>query len=178
MDCPPPMVSMETVALPNDSGGVFVVSTAATETRNVTASYDMAIADFEAVVAGEVEMENVDPAKKRIIKFQWSRAISVDRRPEIPEGSPVCYDYARSMLVAQFEATLSPGESDIVPLDWSIPLFKSGDLNADYRVDSADQGLLFSKWGTDSQAFDLNRDGTVNGFDLGILQSQWGAYGP
>ena len=177
MDCPPPLVSMETVALPNEDGSLLVVSTAETSTRLIVATYDMALNDSEASVSGEVEMSNLSPSR-RIVKYRWSRAILASRRPLIPEGSPVCYDPDRSMLIVQTELTLSPSQTESAPLDWSIDLYKSGDVNMDYRVDSADQGLLFSKWGTDSEVYDLDRSGTVDGRDLGILQSQWGAYGP
>jgi len=50
-----------------------------------------------------------------------------------------------------------------------------GDLNGDWRVDTADLRLLAHQWLTEPPGpADLNRDGRVDGIDLALLARQWG----
>ena len=177
IDCPPPLVSMDTVALPNEDGSVFVVSTGDTDTRLVVASYDLTLNQTEATVNGEVEMTN-RRTTSATIRYRWARTIPQTLVPNIPEGSPICYDYNASSLVVQLESSLAPGQAQTLPLDWSVHLHPVADINIDGKVDSADQGLLFADWGKDSQRSDLDRDGKVGGSDLGILNSYWGWTAP
>jgi hypothetical protein len=55
---------------------------------------------------------------------------------------------------------------------WSVcPADRSGDL----IVNSADLGILLSRWQSDDRTADVNADGVVDGADLGIVLSNWGA---
>ena len=173
MDCPPPLIAMDTVALPNDDGSIFVVSTADTSTRLVVAAYDLRLDATVAAVVGDVELTN-RRSGSAAIRYRWSRAIDAASRPAIPEGSPVCYDYEASRLVVQLEHSLDGGESVNLPLEWSIRLHPAADINLDGFVNGEDRGLMFVDWGTNSSRSDLNRDGVVNGGDLGILNTNWG----
>ena len=178
MDCPPPLVSMETVALPNEDGSLTVVSNATTDTRQVTAGYDLRLNQTQAAVAGEVDLTNRRPAQSATIRYRWSRAIDDRLRPAIQEGSSVCYDPEQSLLVVQLEATVEAGETVSLPLEWSVRLHPAEDINLDGVVDGADQGLLFADWGSDNFRSDLNRDGVVNGADLGLLSAKRGWSAP
>jgi hypothetical protein len=51
---------------------------------------------------------------------------------------------------------------------------RTGDLNGDGFVDSADLGILLTAWGTNNAAADINDDGIVDSADLGQLLSNWG----
>ena len=177
MDCPPPLVTMETVALPNEDGSLMVVSTADTETRLVVASYDMRLDKSQATVSGDIEMTN-KRAKQATIKYCWRRAIDPGVRPVLTAESPICYDYERSMLVVLVEAKIDPSVLHTELLDWSVPLYPAADINQDGQIDSEDRGLLFIDWGTDSQRSDLDRDGVVDGRDLGVLNATWGWEAP
>ena len=67
----------------------------------------------------------------------------------------------------------------LIPLDGSITVLKSSDLDANGTVGAEDLGLLLSAWGaadTDTLG-DLNGDLVVDGFDLGRLLNQWGGTG-
>ena len=174
MDCPPPLHSMETVALPNEDGSVLVVSTVETDTRTVSAAYDMWREAIRVAVEGDVEMSNKRPDKGSKVRYRWARTIDPSSRPAIPEGSPVCYDYETSMLVVQVEQELEPGGVGVYSLSWEVYLHPAADINMDGKVDSSDQGLLFADWGKDALRSDMNRDGVVDGRDLGLLQAQWG----
>lgn len=173
VDCPPPLVSMETVALPNEDGSVMVVSTAETETRLVVASYDMRLDKSQATVSGDIEMTN-KRAKRATIKYCWRRAIDPGVRPVLTVDLPVCYDYEASVLVVVVEAKIDASVLHTEPLDWSVPLYVAADINQDGVVDGEDRGLLFIDWGTTSQRSDLDRDGVVSGSDLGVLNANWG----
>lgn len=177
MDCPPPLVSMETIALPNDDGSVFVVSTADTDTRQVVAAYDITQDEHRVVVSGGVDLANRRSRRSRI-QYRWSRLIDDNWRPVLASDSPICYDYSKSMLVCLVEAEVDAGKSASESLDWSVPLHPAADINQDGTVDSADQGILFSDWGTDAVRSDLDRDGKVDGSDLGILNTRWGWTAP
>lgn len=177
MDCPPPLISMETVVLPNDDGSVMVVSTADTETRLVVSSYDLWLDEKQATVVGSVEMTNKRQTRSKI-KYVWRRAIADSVRPVLSEGSQVCYDYESSMLTVMIESTLDPGAVQSEPLDWQVPLYAAADINQDGKVDGDDRGLLFIDWGTNSQRSDLDRDGVVQGGDLGVLNASWGWTAP
>lgn len=177
MDCPPPLVSMDMVALPNEDGSVFVVSTGDTDTRLVVAAYDLRLDATVAAVNGDVDFTN-RRAGPATLRYQWSRAIDEASRPKIPEGSPVCYDYEASRLVVQIECSLAGGEQETLPLEWSVNLHPAADINQDGKVDAADQGILFSDWGKDNPRSDLDRDGKVGGSDLGILNARWGWEAP
>ena len=171
-DCPPPMVLMETVALPNQDGSLLVVSTADTETRLVVASYDQRVDKTEATVAGELELTN-RRTKPATMRYQWRRRIDQRVRPWLPDDSPICYDWERSMLVVQLDQRVEAGELVMVDLDWTVDLHPDADINRDGKVDGGDQGALFSMWSSSNQAGDLNRDGTVDGKDLGLLLEAW-----
>lgn len=172
-DCPPPLVSMETIALPNEDGSVFVVSTAETETRQLAASYDMRIDTTQATVKGELEMTNTS-TRRALIRYRWSRSIASDLRPALSVDLPVCYDWAASTLVVLIETKVLSGDTETTPLDWTVPLYWHADLNQDGTVDGVDRGLLLADYNTDSQRSDLNRDGVVDGSDLGVLFAYWG----
>lgn len=176
-DCPPPLVAMETVALPNDDGSLTVVSIADTETRLVVACYDTKIDKSQATVSGDVEMTN-KRAKRATIQYCWRRSIDAGVRPVLTAESPICYDYNKSMLVVLVEVKLDPSVLHTELLDWSVPLHPAADINQDGKVDSDDRGLLFIDWGTDSQRSDLDRDGVVQGSDLGVLNASWGWTAP
>lgn len=173
MDCPPPLVSMDMVALPNEDGSVFVVATSDTDTRLVVAAYDLRLTPTLAEVDGDVELTN-RRAGSSTIRYRWSRAIDEASRPSIPEGSPVCYDYEASRLVVFLESELAGKETITLPLEWSVYIHPAADINMDGKVNAADQGILFSDWGKDASRSDLDRDGKVGGSDLGILNANWG----
>lgn len=177
MDCPPPLVSMDMVTLPNEDGSVFVVSTGDTDTRLVVAAYDLRLDATVAEVDGDVDFTNRRTGAATI-RFRWSRAIDEASRPKIPEGSSVCYDYEASRLVVQLEQVVQPGATVSLPLEWSVRLHPAADINQDGKVDAADQGILFSDWGKDATRSDLDRDGKVGGSDLGILNARWGWEAP
>lgn len=172
MDCPPPLVSMDMVSLPNDDGSLFVVATGDTDSRLVVAAYDLRLTASLAEVAGDVDLTN-RRAVASTIRYRWSRAIDQSSRPVIPEGSPVCYDHQASRLVVLLEQSVGAGETMSIPLEWSINLLPAADINQDGKIDGGDQGALFSMWNTSNEAGDLNRDGTVNGDDLGLLLQAW-----
>lgn len=48
------------------------------------------------------------------------------------------------------------------------------DLTRDFKVGSADLGLLLGLWGSSDARADLNGDGLVGGADLGLLLGDWG----
>jgi hypothetical protein len=171
-DCPPPLVAMETVVLPTDDGSLFVVSTADTDTRAVTAAYDFWQSATEVRVQGDVDMTNKTTGRMTIM-YRWSRVIPRDRRPVLDPASPICYDFEASRLVVQVEQVLDAGAAGTLDLDWWAGLRPSGDINADGKVDGADRGLLFADWSTSAQRSDLDANGVVDGDDLGILLQQW-----
>lgn len=177
MDCPPPFVSMETVSLPNEDGSVFVVSTAETGTRQIVAAYDIMQDEHRVVVSGGVDLANLRPVRSKI-RYRWSRLIDAGCRPVLASDSPICYDYSKSMLVYLVEVTIDAGKSVSESLDWLVPLHPAADINQDGTVGSADQGILFSDWGTDAIRSDINRDGKVDGSDLGLLNTRWGWTSP
>ncbi len=65
------------------------------------------------------------------------------------------------------------------PVDGSITIYRSADLDGDGTVGSGDMGLLLAAWGKASPktAADLNADGHVNGADLGRLVDRWSTAG-
>jgi hypothetical protein len=65
------------------------------------------------------------------------------------------------------------------PVDGSITIYRTADLDGDGTVGSGDMGLLLAAWGKASQktAADLNADGHVNGADLGRLVDRWATKG-
>lgn len=169
---------METIALPNEDGSVFVASTTETDTRAVSAAYDMWREATRVAVEGDVEMFNKRTDRRAVVRYRWARTIDPSVRPAISDGSPVCYEYETSMLVVQVEQELDPGAVGVYSLSWEVYLHPSADINMDGKVDSGDQGLLFADWGKDAPRSDMNRDGVVDGRDLGLLQSLWGWKAP
>ena len=65
------------------------------------------------------------------------------------------------------------------PVDGSITIYRSADLDGDGTVGSGDMGLLLAAWGKASSktVADLNADGHVNGADLGRLVDRWSTAG-
>ncbi|MFM1833396.1 MAG: hypothetical protein RLZZ461_1712 [Planctomycetota bacterium] len=65
------------------------------------------------------------------------------------------------------------------PVDGSITIYRTADLDGDGTVGSGDMGLLLAAWGKASpkSAADLNADGHVNGADLGRLVDRWSTEG-
>jgi hypothetical protein len=51
---------------------------------------------------------------------------------------------------------------------------KTGDLNADGKIDIFDLSILLTRWWTTDPTADLNKNGSVDIFDLSILLSHWG----
>ncbi len=67
------------------------------------------------------------------------------------------------------------GQQHFIDCIWAediMPPTKTGDLNGDGCVDSADVGLLLSFWGTADG--DINGDGNTDAADFGELLANWG----
>ena len=119
---------------------------------------------------GQVEMHNLASHQLTLRYVQQVMA------PEhydicIEDANGWCYESDKGRLSFFVSKSIPPGRSYILPWSVRFDLVPRSDLNNDGVVDSADMGLLFAAWSTDSA--DINRDGVTNGQDLGILLEQW-----
>lgn len=170
--CPPRLEPMASTVVAID--GVTVVdSIADLPTRLIHATYSYEVVDGTLDCEGQVEYQNRTTGLRRL-KYRQSIPAPAGWKPKQgqDEASGACGDRDRVVVLVTADR-LAAGESRTVDLRWSVPLFRRADLNEDGRVDSADQGILFSDWSTDAWRSDLNGDGVVNGEDLGRLQEAW-----
>lgn len=181
--CPPPMEPMSsTVRLPDPRGLVLTVGEYDGPTRNVVSSYE-----YTEWTAGQVGTMSADgnitftnkTADNRRMTYRMSILLPDGSEPSIPDVSILCWEPNTNRIIVVYDAVVGPNAEVVVPIAWDVVVRNSGmlaDLNGDGRVDAADQGILFSAWGTSDRLSDLNTDGVVNAEDLGILLSNWSEY--
>ena len=169
--CPVALTAMTTSRLFID--GLWVVeSHAEAATRKLDVIYSIETTETQWQMDGEVTLENKHLGGNRI-KYQMRWKIPDGKVAVVLDGD-VCWEWSERRIVAQWEWDLDLAEIRTEPIDWTIRLHPSSDINLDGKVDGEDRGLLFADWSTDAARSDLNRDGTVNGADLGILNMNYG----
>ena len=182
--CSPRLVPMVTTRLPvfgedgEPTNMVQTVSEASTETRElvvyyITPSQSNIVGTF--TMEGDAQVENKTTVR-RTMKYRQSIKIDEGMVPIFPLGSDLCWEPEVRRIICDYSWQVGPKQTASNNIDWSVTLRREdqiADINNDGWVDSQDQGILMSDWGTSNPRSDLNFDGVVNGSDLGILFSQW-----